>query len=59
MKNIEVNNLSKIFGKNPERGIDLVKEGYETGNIAEDSSLLRVVDGATEEDEELTEGVII
>ncbi|GAB6139230.1 quaternary amine ABC transporter ATP-binding protein [Halanaerobaculum tunisiense] len=39
MKNIKVNNLSKIFGKNPERGIDLVKEGYSKDEILEKTGL--------------------
>src|SRR6056297_3483284 len=39
MKNIQINNLSKIFGKNPKRGIDLVKEGYSKDEILEKTGL--------------------
>ncbi|ADL11980.1 quaternary amine ABC transporter ATP-binding protein [Acetohalobium arabaticum] len=39
MKEIEVNNLSKIFGNNPQEGIELLKEGYSKDEILEKTGL--------------------
>lgn len=39
MKEIEVNNLSKIFGNNPQEGIELLREGYSKDEILEKTGL--------------------
>ena len=39
MKKIIVQNLSKVFGKNPKKGIELIKEGYSKEEILDKTGL--------------------
>lgn len=47
MKQIEVKNVVKIFGKNPERGLQLMKEGYSKEKLLQEANVTVGVAGVS------------